>query len=98
MKLAVLYFSGNELVIDKFTGVLTPDNYIEFDDNICGWFGISYSTLGTMTENLIFCKDNKKSIKDAKLLLLDDIKYRISETEQELEYLHELKDELAYAI
>lgn len=98
MKLAVLYFSGNELVIDKFTGVLTPDNYIEFDDNVCGWFGISYSTLGTMTENKVFCKDDIESIKNAKLILLDDIKYQISETEQELEYLNVLKGELAHAI
>ena len=98
MKFVVLYFSGNSLVIERFTGVVTSDNYIEFDDKICGWYGISYSTLGTMTENMVFCLDNVEAIRDAKLLLLDNIEYQISEAKQELEYLNDLKGELSDVI
>ena len=98
MKLVALYFSGSTLVLERFTGLLTSDMYIEFDDAVCGWYGISYSTLGTMTENKVFCKDTKESIRDAKLVLLNDIEYQISEAKQELEYLNELKDELSDVI
>ena len=94
MKLAVLYFSDGHLIIKRFTGAMATDNYIEFDDTICGWFGISCSTLGTITEDMVFCEDTKADIRNAKLVLLDDIDNKITDLTQELESLCEMKDEL----
>lgn len=96
MELAVVFVDEEYgLMCCKFTGILKEDDYIEFDDYIFGWYGMHRSTLGTLTEDKVFCWNTPLSISKARALLVDNYANRIVDLKEELEYYTKLKNKIA---
>lgn len=90
VNMCVVYFT-DKLVIEKFTGVLdTKTNYIDFDDEICGWYGISYENLGKITEEKVFCLNIREDVENAKETLALYVEDGIEGLKQDIEYLEEV--------
>ena len=96
MELAVVFVDEEYgLMCRKFTGILKEDDYVEFDDYIFGWYGMHRSTLGTLTEDKVFCCDTLLSISKARAVLVDNYSDKILDLKEEIDYYSKLKDKIA---
>ena len=93
MKLCVVYYD-EELVVREFTGEFLNEEYIEFDDCVCGWYGISVSNLCKMTEDKVFCLSTQQMIKEAKETLMHYFEDRVEYLEDELQDMNKILDEI----
>lgn len=90
VNLCVLYYT-DKFVIEKFTGVLDEDDcYIDFDEYIHGFCGISYANLNTITDGKVFCIDTEEDITESKQVFSSYLEDKIEDLEREIDDLNHI--------